>query len=139
MSRRDGERLQDILDAIDAIRSHVARGGLSDGLIFDAVRVRLIEIGEAIKAISPELLDNEPGHPWTDIDRIAIDSPIGTSTRTTATSPGLSNTTSTLSQQRCCDSRADFLQASSACHERWLAARRCSHPPRCAHREPVTT
>ena len=70
MSRRDGERLQDILEAIDAIRSHLARGGLSDGLVFDAVRIRLIEIGEAIKAISPELLDNEPGHPWSDIARM---------------------------------------------------------------------
>jgi len=70
VSRRDGDRLQDILDAIDAIWSHVARGGLSDGLVFDAVRVRLIEIGEAIKAISPELLDTEPGHPWTDIARM---------------------------------------------------------------------
>ncbi len=70
MSRRDPERLQDILDAIDAIRSHVARGDLSDGLIFDAVRVRLIEIGEAIKAVSPELLDTEPGHPWSDIARM---------------------------------------------------------------------
>lgn len=70
MSRRDGERLRDILDAIEAIRSHVARGGLSDGLVFDAVRVRLIEIGEAIKAISTELLDTEPDHPWSDIARM---------------------------------------------------------------------
>lgn len=70
MSRRDAERLQDILEAIEAIRGHVARGDLTDGLIFDAVRVRLIEIGEAIKAISPELLDTEPIHPWTDIARM---------------------------------------------------------------------
>jgi uncharacterized protein with HEPN domain len=70
VSRRDPERLQDILDAIAAINSHVARGDLSDGLIFDAVRVRLIEIGEAIKAISPELLDTEPSHPWSDIARM---------------------------------------------------------------------
>jgi len=70
VSRRDPERLQDILDAIEAINSHVARGDLSDGLIFDAVRVRLIEIGEAIKAILPELLDTEPGHPWSDIARM---------------------------------------------------------------------
>ena len=70
MSRRDPERLQDILDAIEAINGHVARGDLSDGLIFDAVRVRLIEIGEAIKAISPEVLDTEPGHPWSDIARM---------------------------------------------------------------------
>lgn len=70
MTRRDPERLQDILDAIEAINGHVARGDLSDGLIFDAVRVRLIEIGEAIKTISPELLDSEPGQPWSDIARM---------------------------------------------------------------------
>lgn len=49
MSRRDAERLHNILDA---------------------VRVRLIESGEAIKAISPELLDTEPAHPWSDIARM---------------------------------------------------------------------
>ena len=70
MTRRDPDRLQDILDAIEAIHSHVARGDLSDGLIFDAVRARLIEIGEAIKAISPGLLDHEPSHPWSDIARM---------------------------------------------------------------------
>ena len=37
------------------------------GLIFDAVRVRLIEIGEAVKAITPELLAREPAIPWADI------------------------------------------------------------------------
>lgn len=70
MSRRDAERLQDILEAITAIESHLTRGDLSDGLIFDAVRVRLIEIGEAIKTVSTELLDTEPGHPWSDIARM---------------------------------------------------------------------
>ena len=70
MSRRDAERLKDILDAIAAIENHLTRGDLSDGLIFDAVRVRLIEIGEAIKAVSTELLDTEPGPPWSDIARM---------------------------------------------------------------------
>jgi uncharacterized protein with HEPN domain len=70
VSRRDAERLQDILEAIDAIKDHVTRGDLSDGLIYDAVRIRLIEIGEAIKAISTELLATEPTHPWTDIARM---------------------------------------------------------------------
>jgi len=70
MSRRDAERLKDILDAIAAIENHLTRGDLSDGLIFDAVRVRLIEIGEAIKAVSTELLDTEEGHPWSDIARM---------------------------------------------------------------------
>lgn len=70
MSRRDHERLRDILDAIGAIQAHVARGDLSDGLIFDAVRIRLIEIGEAIKALAPDVLHTEPGQPWTDIARM---------------------------------------------------------------------
>ena len=60
MSRRDKERLEDIVAAISAIRSHVARGDLSDGMVFDAVRVRLIEIGEAIKALPAQLLETEP-------------------------------------------------------------------------------
>jgi uncharacterized protein with HEPN domain len=43
------------------------RGTLDDGLVFDAVRLRLIEIGEAVKRISPELLAREPTIPWVDI------------------------------------------------------------------------
>lgn len=70
MSRRDAERLEDIVEAITAIRSHVGRGDLSDGLVFDAVRVRLIEIGEAIKALPTELLQTEPQTAWTDIARM---------------------------------------------------------------------
>ena len=42
MSRHDEERLHDILDAIRAIRKHLERGDLSDGLIYDAVRTRLL-------------------------------------------------------------------------------------------------
>ena len=70
MSRRDAERLDDILAAISAIRSHVARGDLSDGMVFDAVRVRLIEIGEAIKTLPAQLLEAEPQTAWTDIARM---------------------------------------------------------------------
>ncbi|WP_375479547.1 hypothetical protein [uncultured Jatrophihabitans sp.] len=50
MNPRDKRRLTDITDAITAIESHLSRGDLSDGLIFDAVRIRLLEIGEAEKA-----------------------------------------------------------------------------------------
>ena len=39
------------------------RGTLDDGLVLDAVRLRLIEIGEAVKRVSPELSDAEPGIP----------------------------------------------------------------------------
>jgi uncharacterized protein with HEPN domain len=47
-----------------------ARGEITDGLVFDAVRVRLIEIGEAIKDLPSELLATEPDIPWQDIARM---------------------------------------------------------------------
>jgi uncharacterized protein with HEPN domain len=65
--RDDGQRLDDVLAAAAAISSHMRRGTLADGLVFDAVRVRLIEIGEAVKDIAPDLLANEPGVPWQDV------------------------------------------------------------------------
>ena len=65
-ARHDEERLSDIVNAITAIRSHLARGDLSDGLIFDAVRVRLIEIGEAVKLLDPNLVASEPDVKWSD-------------------------------------------------------------------------
>jgi uncharacterized protein with HEPN domain len=75
VSRYDRQRLDDILAAASAIRAHLSRGDLSDGLVFDAVRVRLIEVGEAVKALSPELLENEAEFPWAQIagmrDRLA--------------------------------------------------------------------
>ncbi len=50
MKRYDEQRLHDIDTAVTAIRSHLARGELSDGMVFDAVRIRLLEIGEAVKS-----------------------------------------------------------------------------------------
>lgn len=70
MSYRERQRLADIQAAIDAIRSHLQRGDLSDGLVFDAVRIRLLEIGEAVKALPASLLDSEPSIPWRQIARM---------------------------------------------------------------------
>jgi uncharacterized protein with HEPN domain len=70
VSRRSAERLEDVLAAVEAIRDHTARGEITDGLVFDAVRVRLIEIGEAIKDLPSELLATEPNIPWQDIARM---------------------------------------------------------------------
>ena len=42
--RQSRARLVDIVMAIKAIDDHMTRGDLRDGLVFDAVRVRLIEI-----------------------------------------------------------------------------------------------
>jgi uncharacterized protein with HEPN domain len=62
--------LADIQAAIDAIRSHLQRGDLSDGLVFDAMRIRLLEIGEAVKALPAEMLSSQPNIPWTQIARM---------------------------------------------------------------------
>ncbi len=63
MSRSDRDRLLDVLEAGAAIAEHLQRGPLSDGLVFDAVQVRLIEIGAAVKDVSPELLAQQPSIP----------------------------------------------------------------------------
>jgi uncharacterized protein with HEPN domain len=70
VSRHDASRLDDLVQAVDAIRDHLTKGDLSEGLIYDAVRVRLIEIGEAVKGLSPELLETEPAIPWSAIARM---------------------------------------------------------------------
>lgn len=70
MTRHDASRLADILAAIAAINQHLTHGDLNQGLVYDAVRVRLIEIGEAVKGIDSELLATEPEIPWRAIARM---------------------------------------------------------------------
>ena len=67
MSRSDRDRLLDVLDAMAAIQQHLLRGPLDDGLIFDAVRVRLIEIGEAVQDLDASLLAQQPQIPWRQV------------------------------------------------------------------------
>jgi uncharacterized protein with HEPN domain len=67
---RERQRLSDIQAVIDAIRSHLQRGTLADGLVFDAVRIRLLEIGEAVKALPADLLATQPSIPWSQITRM---------------------------------------------------------------------
>jgi uncharacterized protein with HEPN domain len=79
VSRSAAHRLQDILLACDAIDAHLQRGPaddpLGDGLVFDAVRARLMEIGEAVKDLPAAVTATEPGLPWREIaglrDRLA--------------------------------------------------------------------
>jgi uncharacterized protein with HEPN domain len=67
VSRHDGDRLADIEQAVTAIHEHLRRGSLSDGLVFDAVRVRLIEIGEAANGLSAVARAAAPDVPWADV------------------------------------------------------------------------
>jgi uncharacterized protein with HEPN domain len=70
VSYRDEQRLLDIVAAIDTIGVHVSRGSLTDGLVFDAVRIRLLEIGEAVKSLPDNLLNAEAAIPWSEIARM---------------------------------------------------------------------
>jgi len=38
--------------------------------VFDAVRIRLFEIGEAVKALPDDLLRTQPSIPWRQIARV---------------------------------------------------------------------
>jgi uncharacterized protein with HEPN domain len=70
MSRPVRERLADIQAASKAIASYLDREGSDDDIVFDPIRVRLIEIGEAVKDIDPKLLESEPAIPWAEISRM---------------------------------------------------------------------
>ena len=70
IEERAQRRLSDITEAIAAIRSHLERGDISDGLVFDAVRIRLLEIGEAVKSLPQEFTSAEPDIPWRQIARM---------------------------------------------------------------------
>jgi uncharacterized protein with HEPN domain len=70
VSRYRRQRLLDVQAALDAIDAHLRRGDLTDGLVFDAVRVRLIEVGEAVKALPNDLLATEADLPWSEIARM---------------------------------------------------------------------
>lgn len=65
--RSSRERLQDVLDSIAAIRAHLRRGDVADSLVFDAVRMRLVEIGEAVNAVPMGVLESEADIPWKEI------------------------------------------------------------------------
>jgi len=69
VTRRDQEWLTYIEYAIDAINEYVAKGDLHDDGVYDASRVRLMEIGEAVKHIDPDLLSAEPEVAWNQIAR----------------------------------------------------------------------
>lgn len=70
MSRRTRSRLEDIALACAAISRYVDRADSDDDVVFDAIRIRLLEIGEAVKDVDLELLASEPEIPWKGISRM---------------------------------------------------------------------
>lgn len=70
MSRSDRARLDDIRLAAAAIAEYLERGPIDDPLVFDAVRIRLVEIGEAVKDVDATVLGAAPEVPWRAIARM---------------------------------------------------------------------
>jgi uncharacterized protein with HEPN domain len=69
VSREESARLQDILEAIERIRSYdgLVPAGASVMLVRDAILFRLVVIGEAVKDLSAESKQREPHIEWTGI------------------------------------------------------------------------
>lgn len=67
MTRDSRQRLLDIRHALIEIDRHLGRGPLDDGLIFDAVRIRLVDIGEAVSRLDDGTMSKAADVPWRDI------------------------------------------------------------------------
>jgi uncharacterized protein with HEPN domain len=70
VTRSDERLLEDISVACEAIIDYANRDSAPEDLVFDAMRIRLIEIGEAVKGLSDGIRAREPGVPWSDIARM---------------------------------------------------------------------
>ena len=70
MSRDKRARFQDIEVACIAIINYTSLVDVEADVVFDAIRIRLVEIGEAVKALDAEDLSTEHGIPWADMTRM---------------------------------------------------------------------
>ncbi|ROQ39720.1 uncharacterized protein with HEPN domain [Frondihabitans sp. PhB188] len=70
MSRDDSTRLGEIVTACEIIADYLARDGVDPDLAFDAIRMRLVEIGEAVHGLESATRKREPSVPWKEISHI---------------------------------------------------------------------
>jgi uncharacterized protein with HEPN domain len=70
VSRHSTDRLIDIAVACERIAEYTARSEISDDIVFDAIRMRLVEIGEAVKDLDDETRSLAPELPWAEIARM---------------------------------------------------------------------
>lgn len=70
VSRNPTDRLVDIAVACERIAEYAERSEASDDLVFDAIRMRLLEIGEAVKELDDEARRLAPEVPWAEIARM---------------------------------------------------------------------
>ncbi|MCJ1714037.1 HepT-like ribonuclease domain-containing protein [Curtobacterium sp. VKM Ac-2922] len=65
MNRELGDRLDDVIWACGVIARYVSDPALPDDLVYDAVRMRLVEIGEAVRMLPVAVTAAEPDIPWS--------------------------------------------------------------------------
>lgn len=65
MNRDVHERLDDVIRACGVIARYVAEPSLPEDLVYDAVRIRLVEIGEAVRMLPVAVTAAEPDIPWS--------------------------------------------------------------------------
>ncbi|WP_267424264.1 MULTISPECIES: HepT-like ribonuclease domain-containing protein [unclassified Curtobacterium] len=65
MNRDVDERLEDVIRACRVIARYVSADTLPEDVVHDAVRMRLVEIGEAVRMLPVALTAGEPGIPWS--------------------------------------------------------------------------
>ncbi|WP_439693580.1 HepT-like ribonuclease domain-containing protein [Curtobacterium sp. SP.BCo] len=65
MNRDLGDRLDDVIRACGVIARYVEDDSLPEDLVYDAVRMRLVEIGEAVRMLPSAVTSSEPGIPWS--------------------------------------------------------------------------
>lgn len=70
MSRSPHDRLVDILVACRKIAEYTELTEREGDVVFDAIRIRLVEIGEAVKDLDPATRARAPEAPWEDIARM---------------------------------------------------------------------
>jgi len=70
VSRNPTDRLIDIAVACERIAEYAERPEASDDLVFDAIRMRLVEIGEAVRELDDETRRLAPELPWAEIARM---------------------------------------------------------------------
>ena len=70
MSRDKGARFKDIEMACLAIINYTSLVDADTDVVFDAIRIRLVEIGEAVKDLDDAELSTEPDVPWSDMVRM---------------------------------------------------------------------
>jgi uncharacterized protein with HEPN domain len=67
LKRGDRERLDDIAEALGAIRAHAADRRSDERLRRDAILYNLLILGEAVKALGEETKARHPEIPWRQI------------------------------------------------------------------------